>query len=77
MLLWCGSDNLTDEWLASHQECLAEDIDLETRTRRHAGQNRRSFVGWHNVEVFDILPQRRVEMFVAVLLWWEYYKGSR
>lgn len=53
---WCGSDNLSDEWLASNHDHWAKDIDFEVRYRRQAGQNSKFLVGWHNVEVFSIVP---------------------
>lgn len=68
LLLWCGSDDLCSKWFASNHEYWAKEIDLEVCLRRHAGQQRKYFVEWRNVEVLAILPHRCGEEFVAVLL---------
>lgn len=75
--LWCGSDSLSDEWFAFNDEYWAKDIYFEVCRPRRASQYRNVFVRWHFVEVFDIPPQCRGEVFVAVWLWWAYYQASR
>lgn len=41
--LWCGSDNLNDERLASSHQYCVKDIDFKVGLRRHA--DRKLFVG--------------------------------
>lgn len=44
-----------------------KDINFEVRLCWHSG--RKYFVGWHNVKVFGIAPQRLDEVIASVPLW--------
>lgn len=74
--LWCDSGSLSNEWSASNCQYWAKQMDVNVRLRRHAGHRRKFFVVWHNDDVFDVLSQRRSEVFEAILLWYTYYKAS-
>lgn len=64
--LWCDSRDLIDVWFASSHEYWDRDTDFEVRWWQHTGVFCTCFVGWHNVEVFSIPPDRHGEVYVTV-----------
>lgn len=56
-------ESFSEKRFSSNQEYWATDIDVEIRLRRYAVQHRKCLVARPNVELFDILPQGRVEFF--------------
>lgn len=61
---WCESDKLSDEWFESNHEYSTRAIDIEICHCRNAGQFRKLFDAWHNVEIW--VSHRN---FMAQLLW--------
>lgn len=65
--LWCGGDHFCKEWFTLNREYWTRDIDFEIRLDLRGDGKFPPFVGWHNIEVFSILPTRSNEIYVTVL----------
>lgn len=63
-------------WFMDNRNHWARDIDAEFRLRNGIS-GLKAFVGWHNLEYFDMKSLFRRRYYVAVPDWWEKYEPSR